>query len=56
MYDVDTRDKYKPHYGMNNLNSRQEKKKKNSTTRKKKRKQKEQEKQLDGILKIVMMN
>jgi len=27
MYDVDTRDKYKPHYGMNNLNSRQEKRK-----------------------------
>ncbi len=28
MDDVDTRDKYKPHYGMNNLNSRQENKKK----------------------------
>jgi len=25
--DVDTRDKHKPHYGMNNLNSRQEKEK-----------------------------
>ena len=38
MYDLDTRDKQKPHYGMDNLNSRQEetkkKKKKNSTTRK----------------------
>jgi len=51
MYDVDTRDKHKPHYGMNNLNSRQEKEKKNSTTKKRK-----QEKQLDDILKIVMMN
>ncbi len=50
MYYVDTRDKHKPHYGMNNLNSRQEgkKKKKNSTTRKRK--------QLDDILKIVIMN
>jgi hypothetical protein len=34
MYDVDTRDKYKPHYGMNNLNSRQ-KEKKNKKEKKK---------------------
>jgi hypothetical protein len=40
MHDVDTRDKHKPHYGMNNLNSRQEKEKKNSTTRRKKKENK----------------
>jgi hypothetical protein len=34
MYDVDTRDKYKPHYGMNNLNSRQEKEKKGKEKKK----------------------
>jgi hypothetical protein len=34
MYDVDTRDKYKPHYGMNNLNSRQEKEKKRKREKK----------------------
>ncbi len=35
MDDVDTRDKYKPHYGMNNLNSRQKKKDGNMYNRKK---------------------
>ncbi len=38
MYDVDTRDKYKPHYGMNNLNSRQEKRKEKFYYKKKKTK------------------
>jgi len=33
MDDVNTRDKYEPHYGMSNLNSRQEEKKRNSTTK-----------------------
>jgi hypothetical protein len=39
MYCVDTRDKPKPHYGMDNLNSRQEKKKKKNSTTKRKEKQ-----------------
>ena len=31
MDDVDTRDKYEPHYGMSNLNSRQEERRKTKT-------------------------
>jgi len=52
MYYVDTRDKHKPHYGMNNLNSRKEKEKEILLQDKENKKKK----QLDDILKSVMMN
>lgn len=32
MDDVDTRDKYEPHYGMSNLNSRQEERRRKTKT------------------------
>lgn len=58
MDDVGTRDKHEPHYGMSNLNSRQEEKKTRKTENilLQERKKKKQETQLERNFKIARKN